>query len=218
MGTIFGAEPGRAVDGDSERCRAFAANDDQGFMVHSLAGSFLTAGAQAWWQVDLGAVASVDNVRIIHQRNDPGWIQFDVKLSSTEDWQADNAHVCGRATSEVLDELPCGGAVAQFVTLVSSGPNNHVLLLCEVEVWGTIGCSQCSEGKYQPVSGAVSCEDCPPSTFASAGSAACHPCAHGEFESGAACALCEPVRQLVWSLTRWNLHTFYPSTRKITKL
>eukprot|EP01051_Picozoa_sp_SAG22_P005061 SAG22_NODE_290_length_12941_cov_3.715465_2_plen_323_part_00 len=196
-GTIFGAEPGRAIDGNSELCRIFNGNDAQGFMLHSLAGTMMDPGVEAWWQVDLGAMASVENVRIVHQRNNLGWIQFDVKLSSTEDWKADDVRECGRAVDELVDDVPCGGIVAQFVTLLSAGPEPNAILICEVEVWGTIGCSRCAEGKHQAAEGAATCEDCPPSTFSSAGSTACQPCAPGEFESGAACTPCEPVRRFV---------------------
>ena len=94
-----------------------------------------TAGANSWWQVDLGATFNVDSINVYH-RTDSNQHEFRVnggivRISDTTDYST--GMQCGGALAEGgfsgVDMLDCGGQSGQFVTVT-----NDFITVCEVEV------------------------------------------------------------------------------------
>lgn len=116
----WGGEAARAVDGNSNG--AWGGNS----CTHSL------DGATEWWQVDLGASASIGSVAIYH-RTDCCQDRLGgavVTVSATADYSTGTA--CGEVDVASVSTVDCSGTEGQFVTVSHA---NQFITICEAEVY-----------------------------------------------------------------------------------
>eukprot|EP01043_Picozoa_sp_COSAG02_P060950 COSAG02_NODE_8076_length_2720_cov_1.879435_1_plen_748_part_10 len=201
--------PHRAADGDGD-----TAAQNFNWMDGWVSSCPLTDQANgqppAWFQVDLGIMASISWIGIYHLDHNlggvsPTWISgAQAFVSSSTDYVStgtvcgtivgsnsgdENQHVFGRDAPEVIS---CNDMSGQFVTIMAQPGTMGAtwLSFCELEVWGTIGCSVCPAGKRSSV-GSTECTPCADGTFSAPGSASCHTCVAGEVEVDLQCRACE---------------------------
>lgn len=62
-----GGEPGRAIDGQTDSWQPRPGGPQGFFLSGSCVMTNVDPGKTAWWQVDLGASAWIESVRIVHQ-------------------------------------------------------------------------------------------------------------------------------------------------------
>jgi hypothetical protein len=116
----WGGAPGRAVDGNTN------GQYGGGSCTH-------TNGGGSWWQVDLGSSAPVDTVTVYH-RTDCCQDRLSgarILVSATADYS--DSTECGTLGGGGVDDIDCGNAEGQFVTVSMDGAH---MTLCEVEVTG----------------------------------------------------------------------------------
>ena len=167
----------------------------------------------SYLQVDLGAVtgkpARVDKVAVYNAVGGWGFYSQKVYLSETTDYAAGtlctppDIHI---SSDDASDDAPnsfsttdpgaikyfeCEMAEARYVTVFSTTMH---LAICQLEVFGSAGCSRCPAGRFAPTPGSADCIDCAPETFSAPGASECLPCAAGEElrEGSAACSQCAP--------------------------
>ena len=87
---------------------------------------------------------------------------------------------------ETPEEIACDGAEGRYITLVQAGGvmGGVHFGLCEVEIWGTVGCAPCPKGTFSDADGSSSCTVCPEGAFSGFGSTSCGACSPGEIEMG----------------------------------
>ncbi|MDF7798609.1 family 43 glycosylhydrolase [Pontiellaceae bacterium B1224] len=121
--TAYGAEPGRAIDGQTSSKRADASV------------TCTEREVNAWWQVDLGEDYFLNEINIWNQTGAGGaaklsdYTIYVLDEKQTEVWSSHQAAPAERPTT-----VPVGGKIGQYVKVQLAG--EHALSLTEVEVVG----------------------------------------------------------------------------------
>ena len=119
----WGGEPDRAIDDNSD------GNWGGGSCTH-------TDAAPAWWQVDLGAPATVNRVSVWHRTNccQDRLASANIVVSSTDDFSAGTT--CGTLSdySNQPETTVCDSLKGQYVTVTQEGGTSEgaVVTICEV--------------------------------------------------------------------------------------
>ena len=150
----WGGEPDRVIDKNTDT------DWQQSSCSHTDAGSESTNmnGIQhgsAWWQVDLGGVAQIDQVNIWHRtdccqdRLESAMIyisQSDPIDPTTGRFNPQMAQACGTLSdhTHAPEVSQCNSAQGQFITVVhdrlaaGGTSGGSVITICEAEVWGVL--------------------------------------------------------------------------------
>ena len=120
----WGGVSGRGVDGD------------QNGIYNGNSCTHTHAGPTEWWQVDLGAPASIDHVDLYHRTDccENRLTGGEVFVSDTTDYTAGGTS-CGSIVTATVDFIFCGGASGQFVTVKH---NSQYITICEAEVYAGV--------------------------------------------------------------------------------
>jgi hypothetical protein len=120
--TAYGAEPDRAVDGNTSSEREDAS------------ATCTFSESNAWWQVDLGADYTIDEINIWNQTGASGaarlsdYSVYVLDNNKVEAWSVYQSATAGRPTT-----VNAGGAMGRYVKIQLEGTN--ALTLAEVEVF-----------------------------------------------------------------------------------
>ena len=165
-----------------------------------------TDSGPTFWQVELDVPARISQVRILQHGPEnsiggetsrdsaQGHVNMGVRIyvSATANYTSSGV-LCGIIDETVLSPtesgneyvtMRCPGATGEYITLVDAEmdvpANSFMMELCQVEVWGTIGCIPCPAGSISG-NGSTECTPCPQYTFAPEGATECVGCEPGQY-------------------------------------
>ena len=150
---VYGAVRQSTMGWSAEPDRAVNANVDTQWGQGSCTHTDNVAGNPAWWQVDLGGVATIDHVNLWHRTDccQDRLEGAELYVSQTADYTQGPPSVCDPLSdhTQAPEVAACDGKVGRFLTVVHRARGNpsgggqdvshgRYLTICETEVWGTL--------------------------------------------------------------------------------
>lgn len=221
FGLAQNGEPGYAIDGRLSVPHPMPwflpLPADATVHVFMSAGQFFQGtGKSFFWQVDLGAMATISHVAYYWTRSfRDAFFQDDaitggfgrgaqIIVSPNDEWNFEKpafvGYICGHTDdlNAHPERIDCAGAVGQYVSwaahphLSKSAFGTNYLSFAEIEVWGSFGCVPCPRGTFAATDGSARCEACPAGQFSTEGASECTTCIAGTVIADGECVDCAP--------------------------